>query len=620
MKRLLSAIATFGVLISSSTSAISCSFKSGHNNEYKNTDGNKGDGGLDYGKDKPEVPSEEDDPEPGTGGIDESADPSKYTDTLFQLDKNRSYIYTSDKNDVTIANITNYDEIAKYSNSLPNLISFVNSEDSKLVSIRVDKDKIIAKIKDITNPVLTTIKSIKPIQIQIKSKNDGKQQVDFTLNIQTDHLDLANLQNNVKVNYFLTDDDSNGMPKSLGYTSSYLENLSNSSNSDHEKAKKDFFDKFINDSGININLSDVTITQSNSGENGKDIEFNIKGRNKPDSKIVPDSNIKLIINKDVDPNEVFKNKSLEVNVFSGTFQSIKSRGMTDGDKQGIKALVFEELIANSGIADYLKKLSDDNYARSTTQVLKNSTINLNTKTLSGSMDLNLAYLGLVFKGNLKVNYHLVEESRANLYSEVTKNDAYKKYDVNREFLTDQTSENILKAKLQLYNQLSQDFRQQVDQNEFVKYTKFTESAKETSFTRSLSSYWQVKYWAGFSEFGVAMRYKLIVLPGSKKLYGHYPKTFWNYINTADPDKPTGGPYHVIVDAIVPNVPNADAWKKEGGASGGSDFTGYEGGFDKEFTEGLGWWSKSKHNQVETPNRDGYVQNGEYNEGYDILKF
>ncbi|QBQ07363.1 hypothetical protein SGLAD_v1c01640 [Spiroplasma gladiatoris] len=609
MKRLLSIMGGVGLIFFTSSNAISCGFKISNNNSSKNTDNNKSDDGFDYGEVKPGVPSSEDDNlDPGSGGIKDEDDETKTSKEKFILNKNKGNIYVDTFSLEQIALIDNYAKIQNYPNSIPKKVIFDNEEDKEKVTIKIEKDIIKAKVRK----ELDT-KTILPIKFSLSCVDGSK--ASFTLNVQAKQVDLNELQNKTKVNFFVGEYDEYNQPKNIGYDSNYFGDINNF---DYKK----FLNKYIEFNGISILDEDVItqIVENETYNKGKNLEIVIAAKpNQEVQRLKPNSALKLSINSNVDPIDYFAKDEIEVNVFRGTYEEISKKGIKTGDEQGIKALIFEQLMSGNTPYKFLHKLSSDKYAKMTTRLLSSAKLE-KTENTKGKIILDMSQFDNVFKGNLTINYKLIEETRISLFEEVydSKNKKYKKYDIDEAILKNPDEAKIKEAKKQIYNKFSSNFRERVSLEEFTEFTRFSKQKKETGFEKIFKKQFS-EYWAGYGKFNGDQEYKLEVLPGSKVLYGHYAKTFWNYINTYD-TKNDKGKWEVVVKDQISGLVNQDKWVKQGGGTSGSDFYGYEGGFNDEYTEGLGWWTKSLSNEDQEPKEDnGCVQTGEYNEGFPILK-
>lgn len=398
----------------------------------------------------------------------------------FKLETNSMNIKT---NSINYINIINWDNLwdpkywpSKFTYSLNNVIeAFLDSANHRIV---LQTNSQIA-----TNLVLT-----------ISSQSNHKTKI--IININTQQIDLSNNQL-VKITNILAGN----------YENEQIDLNITIGNDGFKISNQSIINNFNEANNLKISLEDVEIIEIEEGNNGINAIYKIAA--KPNSQFVK-NHVILVLNRDVDPNEIFKNTNLgEIRLFEGAYNNLHEIFQPENKKFQISlaALIFENIGDKNKILKYIKNnlIADNGLAGR--QIMAKSEISYSTFKIKEFPTLNG-----IFKSDksLDFTFKFVKEDRITLTEGLPEDG---KLHISKSLKNDKSFLGKKAIKKEIYYQLNELFKNKITEEVFINYTDIIYENKYLSLL-----------------FDTEELVKLDVLPGSNLIYGHDGAAFHSYIN------------------------------------------------------------------------------------------
>ncbi|WP_339030182.1 lipoprotein [Spiroplasma endosymbiont of Cantharis nigra] len=294
----------------------------------------------------------------------------------------------------------------------------------------------------------------------------------------------------------------------------------------------------------NIDQQELEIDREGEGttEGNNGIGTSVIIRAKANSEVVEGETL-LLLNQNIDPNEYFANKNLgEIRLFAGAYNRLPEV-LESKDVISLGAIIFEQVGAKNTQLEYVKANFIQNLGEAGKAIMQNAKTTATTFQIT-----NMPTLGGIFKEGIDVEftYKFVLEDRITLFESLPEN---KKVLVDADKLTDKSKSAQRGAKEQIYNQLSEKFKNEISLNHFIEFTNIIFDTYEVITPGIIST-------------SIPVDFKFDVLPGSDKLYAHDGAAWNGYINASG---------------------------VAGTATGGGNLEKYEDNkkFDEKYTAGMG---------------------------------
>ncbi|WP_338984859.1 lipoprotein [Spiroplasma endosymbiont of Diplazon laetatorius] len=389
----------------------------------------------------------------------------------FKLDKTSIEMETSKFNYITV---TNWDSLSE--DKKPSSLTFNNQGYAEAeIDSANHRIKITANNKEIENLVLT-----------VKSENG--QTVDVNIKITLSVFDLA--QDNLVLNVMAGN-----------MTDGYIDPNIAIGDDGFQITEESVINGFSEMNGVKLNAEDLKIEEIDSGNNGIGALYQISASE--NSKTVKGSNL-VTLNQGIDPSDYFVNRDLgEIRLFKGAFNSLQDVLNKKDDSMSLAAIIFEQIGAKNKQLEYIKNNLVKNLGAGGKEIMSKSTVSATTFKINGMPEL-----GGIFKPNVKVEFtqKIVQEDRITLFEALPSNG---KVEIDVHNFDDKTKVGQIKAKTEVYNQLTQEFKNKVSLSHFIEFTNIIFNTKDANQK--------------------PIDFKFDVLPGSDILYGHDGAAFQGYI-------------------------------------------------------------------------------------------
>jgi len=418
-------------------------------------------------------------------------------DTVFELDVAE---ISTNTNTIFYINVTNMVYLESQQN-WPVNFNF-NFDDFATTELDLPNNRIIVR---------TNSRSINQLVLSISSADE---EVTRTVNIRIDN-QVIDLSNTLFVTNILAGKLTDGVidiSTPIGQSGFIVNNES-------------ILENFNTSNNINLTLEDVNIDFLNGQENSNSMgdSYTISAAN---SSVVSGS-VEIIINQNVDPDEVFANRHLgNVRVFDSLIDQMNFALASNEGKTALFSILMASVGSLNRVMEYIKATMTVMSGQNLPNVMAAMTMAAQSDITMNRISVQMpSFGGLFIERNIDFTFNFIREDRITLL-EGLKDQRIDVTEVElQQALSNSTQHRLLQRKI--YNSLSEEFRQKVFFIEFQQFTRLT-------------------------SFGG--RWYFDVLPGGQLLYGMDPRAFFFISFWWDIEQPWEDS-HLTPEQIVANKPD-----------------------------------------------------------------
>ncbi|WP_339020695.1 hypothetical protein [Spiroplasma endosymbiont of Atherix ibis] len=417
------------------------------------------------------------------------------------------------------------------------------SEDKKPSEFTFNKEGYAFAELDSANKrikVTANSKQVNDLKLTVKSLNNTN--IDINIKITLDKIDLADERLVLNLMAGNMTDGTIDSSVAIG-------------DEGYQITKESVLSSFNEINGLNLSLDDLTIDVLEDENHGIAAFYKLSA--KKTSQIVKGETT-LVLNQNIDPIKYFVNTNLgEIRLFKGAFNQIDKVLSSSKDRTSLAAIIFEQIGAKNKQLEYIKNNLVKSLGAAGKEIMSKSTVSATTFKINGIPDIKG-----IFKADTVIEFtqKFIQEDRITVYESLPEN---KKVRVSAQNLVNKSKNNQKNAKVEIYNQLSQDFKNQISLSHFIEFTNIIFNTKDDN--------------------GEFVDFKFDVLPGSDKMYGHDGAAFKTYISCS---------------SLGISI-----------STGAGDLAKYEENkkFDEKYSKGMGYFSLF-----------GGAMSGNFYQGHDII--